>query len=276
MANFVNNLKETRRIYKEHFAYQQDIRIIKDKHIWIPELKKKLQPAECFNIQEELSKLYTQRRDFYVKYRLLEDKIVHSDHPDSYKTDYNKIVEEINTLQTKINQLHDYYDLVSEPKEPDYAKIEDKMGKLYESMQEDPTLISEYVKFYRKLRSMQQDHAPDATVEYVVLTPPTVETATEDIVVRKEPLVKPKRGQKGIALSNSDVKIIKKNVKQLIKEKFKAQTLEECTSQKRSQPYYMKKEDILNMIESNPELKRILPANYKTLNKENLCKHLYT
>jgi hypothetical protein len=52
---------------------------------------------------------------------------------------------------------------------------------------------------------------------------------------------------------------------------FNFKTREECKSAARSKPYYIKKSDMLNIINDTPELKKIFPAKYKQLPKEDLC-----
>lgn len=52
---------------------------------------------------------------------------------------------------------------------------------------------------------------------------------------------------------------------------FNFKTREECKSSARSKPYYIKKSDMLNIINETPELKKIFPAKYKQLPKEDLC-----
>ena len=71
------------------------------------------------------------------------------------------------------------------------------------------------------------------------------------------------------------INAIKDNVKELITQKFKFKTKEECTTRKTSQPYYMSKDNIVEEIEKTPEIKKLMPAKYKTLPKEKICDYLF-
>lgn len=50
---------------------------------------------------------------------------------------------------------------------------------------------------------------------------------------------------------------------------------DECTSQKRTKPFYMSKEAILKMIESDPILKKKFGPNVKKLSKNQICEEIF-
>lgn len=50
---------------------------------------------------------------------------------------------------------------------------------------------------------------------------------------------------------------------------------DECTSQKRTKPFYMSKEAILKMIESDPVLKKKFGPNVKKLSKNQICEQIF-
>ena len=52
---------------------------------------------------------------------------------------------------------------------------------------------------------------------------------------------------------------------------FKFSKKSECESRETSKPYYISKKDLLNVIESNPDLTARFPKGYKSLKKEDLC-----
>lgn len=56
--------------------------------------------------------------------------------------------------------------------------------------------------------------------------------------------------------------------------KFLFNTLDECKNSKRSKEYYMSKEQIIEVINKDPDLQKKLGKMYKTLSKEELCKKL--
>lgn len=52
---------------------------------------------------------------------------------------------------------------------------------------------------------------------------------------------------------------------------FNFKTRDECKSSSRSKAYYIKKTDMMNIINTTPELKKIFPTNFKKLAKDELC-----
>lgn len=68
---------------------------------------------------------------------------------------------------------------------------------------------------------------------------------------------------------------IKKNIKNMISNLFAFKNKEECISQKRSQPYFVKKEDIIAAIQKNKNLEKLMPDKYQNLSKEKLCEYFF-
>ena len=152
--------------------------------------------------------------------------------------------------------------------------LKKKQNKLKTLPKSNDQEVKAYIKLYRESKSIISKMTLPSDVTYVIYKNPQVTEITGELKgIRKEPLLKAKKTK--VVLTETEVAAVKKNIKNLIKDKLKSKNLEECMSQKRSQPYYMKKEDILQTIEDNPELKTLLPANYKSLTKENLCKYLF-
>ena len=262
----IKALKDTRDIYNDYFVYQQDIRILKNKKFMIPQLSKQIIPAEIVSINDDLDRLYNLRRQYYFEYKILEDKILLSENPKVYKVQYDEVLKNINNIQDEIDALHDYFDRIN----PEDLSKENAI-KILKNVLDKITSIPDYVKKYNDLFKLEQENAiPKMEITYVVKKNPIVQTMSTKVEMRKEVLLK----RKG-ALPAEDVKIIKKNIKELIKEKFKFKTKDECTTQKRSQPYYMTKDSIVDTIKNNFDLQLIMPNNYKSLSKENLCKHLF-
>jgi hypothetical protein len=271
--NYINTLNETRLIYKDHLKYQQNVRIMKNNKILIPQLKKNLVPAQFFNIHTRINTLYNKRKELYFQYKIIQDKIILSDTPASYKQEYNQLLKELNDIQDEIDEIYEYFDKleVDTSIEDKIKSCQHKIDSYYKDQDK-----SEYVKqkriLYKLYKEFREKYTPET--DYGVLVLPKL----EDLNALNVVIVKEKPKQKAIAPKNiapANVKIIKSNIKELIKNVFKPKTKEECASQKRSQPYFMKKEDILTTIEENPDIKSVLPENYKTLNKENLCEHLF-
>jgi hypothetical protein len=244
-------LKQTQEFYKNNIVNH----VIKNGHFVVGK-NIKIKPAVCSNIHEELESLYDKRLELYHKYKIVEDNILLGDQSEKYKTVFHDIIKELENVQNMINSVHQYHEELED--ENDSSDI-DQLKTQLKSLRDNAPL---YVKKLIKLRELESKHHPMVSECLVKQLPKIV----DDKPVDKKPEKK---------LSNDNKDIIKKNIKELIKSKFKAKTFDECASQKRSQPYYMKKEDIIQTIESTPQIKEAMPSNYKSLNKENLCKQLF-
>ena len=237
---------------------------------------KKITPPIYVNINDQIDKLYLERRDLYFEYKILQDKIILDDKPAIYKTEYTNIINKLTNIQIEINKLHEYY----ENTEPSY-EIEKKL-ELCEQNIKNAQTIKDRVKYKRQLYQLYREYPDLKAVDithYMIEDAKIEELSEENTKARAIARAKPNQKNKGKKLpakiSTSDIKKIRDNVKELMKSVFKPKTLEECASQKRSQPYYMKKEDILKEIDNNPDIKKLLPDNYKALNKEEICKYLF-
>lgn len=100
---------------------------------------------------------------------------------------------------------------------------------------------------------------------------PTDKDDVDKVPTKKVPTKKPPV----VMLSQADKDTVRKQIKDMLKEVFKFQDVNECTSKQRSKPFFTTKEAILQAIDANPDLKKLMPKNYKTLNKDQLCKHFY-
>lgn len=106
------------------------------------------------------------------------------------------------------------------------------------------------------------------------LSPKNSRTTTGNDVKVAPKKVQPKKPPV-VVLSPEDKNVVRKQIKDMLKELFKFQDVTECTSKQRSKPFFTTKESILKAIDANPDLKKLMPKNYKSLNKDQLCKHFY-
>ena len=105
---------------------------------------------------------------------------------------------------------------------------------------------------------------------------PSRRKKTEGDEAPKKPKKKKEVEEKEIVvITPEQIDEIEFNVQELMKEVFKFRTVEECASRKSSQAFYMTKNEILSIIDSTPEIKNIVPDNYKRLTKEQLCQYLF-
>lgn len=65
------------------------------------------------------------------------------------------------------------------------------------------------------------------------------------------------------------------NIKDLLKNVYRFKDKGECLSKQRSKAFYMSKEEILQEIENNENLKKLMPSNYKKLTKDKLCEFFF-
>lgn len=73
---------------------------------------------------------------------------------------------------------------------------------------------------------------------------------------------------------NAAKKVILENLRRNADFPFK--TKEECQSNKRSSPYYITKNDLIDTIKRNPELADAMPKNLNSLTKEKICDELFS
>lgn len=92
----------------------------------------------------------------------------------------------------------------------------------------------------------------------------------QDLVINKPPVAK--RGRKK-EITEPTMIVIKENIKNLIKKTFPFKNKQECLS--RTKSLFMSRDQILEVIEKNGDLKQLLPSNYKKLSKELLCDYLF-
>lgn len=132
----------------------------------------------------------------------------------------------------------------------DYVTTESYRGDLREQTNSDKTDKPKKEKVAKKYNNKQSD--------------------IPDIVAKKRILKKVPD-----LISVNEQQKIKQRIKELLKETYRFKDKSECSSNKRSQPYYTTKEDILKEIETKPELKKLMPDNYKKLTKEKLCEYFF-
>lgn len=102
----------------------------------------------------------------------------------------------------------------------------------------------------------------------------TEEPKQEKVEVVVSPLAKKEKGAVR-KLSPEKIDAIKKAAKNKVASVlWKFKTKDECASSSRKQPYYQSKAEIIQIISKQPQVMKMLPKNYKTLSKDELCKYL--
>jgi hypothetical protein len=214
---------------------------------------------------------------------LLQEKILgNSSSSDADIAKFQNLHTNINTLNEESQLLHKY--------------IKDVNYKFHGASNND--LNNQYKrekKFTRKkelLQSLKEDEKL-AEIDYYVIKKHKIveqegeveEVSPEETKVKKPKVDKKPKAEKTekkeakspvakIVITPQQINQIKTNVRKLLQEKFRFSNKEECASLKRSQAYYMTKEDIIATIEDTPDIKAIMPSNYKSLKKEQICEYL--
>ncbi len=274
---------------------------------------KNIVPPRIIYVNDRLKQLKSDKCKLLIQYHDLYNTIVMIPIDKVSKTmqdKYGKLVDNINSIEQEIEELQSYNGLLH-----DMTKLEsDKLNEKYMNLLREQNMltnefgdINRYLTLHENVKILQerineQDKKPSINfyidelpkLSNVVLksleslpenkpaieieNKPEMEPVIESKKSKKESKkeTKPKKEIKKKEVSPKQLEIIKDNVKKLLGSKFlKPQSKEECVSQKRSQAYYMSLKSILEEIEKHPELKAILPKNYKTLPKEKLCEYLY-
>jgi hypothetical protein len=215
---------------------------------------------ELKEIKRKLMKTY---------YDLYADMVISDVSAKNNKKDvYDSLVNEIHGIESSIQHLYVYLERVNE------KKRNQSVVPVSSDALTDPRDIAHH--FIQKINDAKTDDQPLVTYFIDKVSKVEKSTLVPDVFLTKLSLV-PKTKKKELVkkLTVQQTQTIKHNIKQLIASKFKFNTKDECVSKKHSQPYFMSKENMLKVIENDNELKSLLPSNYKTLSKEQLCTYLF-
>ncbi len=269
-------------------------------------------PPKIVYVNERLAELKARKQKLLLEnYDLYNDIIMIplEKIKNTTKEKYEKLLEDINMIDIEIDNLHNYTGLLH-----NRSRIElDRLTDIYNnSVREQKLLIDNgndidrYLKLHAKIQKTKEtinDEKSKRTIDFYIEKLPQLsnvvlkeidkipeskeneskekepskkeKTKVEKVKVEKSKTEKTKT-EKTKKITPKQLETIKSNIKELLGSKYlKAKSKDECVSQKRSQPYYMSLKAILEEIEKQPELKAVLPKNYKTLSKEKLCEYLY-
>lgn len=250
--------------------------------------KIKMQPPVIVNVFEDYKNLKDSLTKLNTEIYILQERIIHSKNPKAYKDMYESKLIEMKNIEADIETLKQYYSQVNSlapsALAEDLNKVLDKEVHSYEKLHEDimndylnNTELKSYVKNYNLKYKLAQDIELDGQRPYVdfyikklphiVKTSPKKPTTTED-----EEELEPQTNKKKLSPIQKDK--IKSNIKELLRQKFKFRSMEECVSKAKTKPWFMSKDELIKVIENNPEIKITMPKNYKTLKKEEICKFL--
>ena len=232
--------------YEDHKIY-----VNTDRHQYI------IVPPVVINVDDKLDEY---KKKLYGEYRQYNDiyyDILNSDTPN--EAEYTSIVERIRRLEKNMNTLTEYLYTVN-----DDTKLSNTIEEESAIRKEKETEVEAILENRKKLSELRVDISKEKAkveIRYYIEKAPEI---TERGVRRSRKTV-----------STAQVQTIRSNVKNLIREKFKFTSLEECISKRSTQPYYMSKPDIIKEIDRSNVIKTKMPSGYKRLSKDDLCRALF-
>lgn len=250
--------------------------------------KIKMQPPVVVNVFEDYKKMTDSLTKVNTEIYILQERIVHSKNPKAYKDMYESKLIEMKNIEADMETLKQYYIQVN-IRDPstlveDLNTVLDKESNSYEKLQEaldmsdymNNTELASYIKQYNKKYKLAQDIELEGQRPYIDFyikrLPKVVKTSPKKLSTDVVEDVESPNNKKKLSPIQKDK--IKSNIKELLKQKFKFRSKEECVSKAKTKPWFMSKEELIKVIEDNPEIKITMPKNYKGLKKEEICKFL--
>ena len=196
---------------------------------------------------------------------------------------FDQIVDEIHLIDEAIDvALSTAY--VSENQSlKDHTEYKSKMEEILNAKQSnDKTVASRLSLLYQARIKNDTKYEPKEYIKQPPLlegeyTQTTSKHLKQPTIVPVQPKPKkkivppPPKVPSPKPLSPKEKKEVVESIKDLLKQSFQFQTHQECTSKARTKPFFVSKDDILKIIEENEKLKKLMPANYKKLTKDQLC-----
>ena len=177
----------------------------------------------------------------------------------------HNITENIKRLKhTKKNLMIKYYDLYTElVKAKDIKHYQKQYTDL---VNEINTIENDIDTSYMNLEELNRstEEKEYIYIDYIVIDADA--PLSEPIV--PPPIIKKINVEKKAA--------IKKNIKDLMAQVFPFKNKKECESKKKSEAYYLSKEDLVNKIKQQPEIESKMPPKYSKMTKEKICEQLFS
>jgi hypothetical protein len=199
------------------------------------------------NITEHIKTLKYKKKILLVRYYDLYTELIKAKNIQDYEKEYTKLVDEINMIE---NEIDTSYMRIEELNRPFNKKLE-KLEFKYEETKK--------MEIQEKIQKLKEDYI---YIDYII-------AEEADTIVIEQPV--------GIKKISADKKqVIKTKVKDLISQVFPFKNKKECLSKKKSEPYYLSKEQIINKIKQQPDIESSMPSKYSTMTKEKLCEQLFS
>lgn len=227
------------------------------------------------NIQDEINNLSNLKRNIALKYyNILEEVIYNNSYEHKHLLD--KFTEEINILDNKINHLKQIFNDINLNMELNNLENELSLLKnneiklINENNKNDILTAKELANIHKKKYEifLKIKNYKNIDLKNITLLQSEKNDIVNEIKEEKEKIIK-----------NTNFKILNKDKKDIlnskIKEKlFKFKNIDECASKKRSMSYYMSRQELIDIIDKDSKIKNLMPSNFKTLPKEELCKYI--
>ena len=244
-----------------------------------------LTPPVMVNIYTKLDELREEKTELYKQYHNLYDLILKSENPNTFKKEYDNIIDKINDIEKSENSILLYHKTANENSE--VFRLADSVEQLkldreaiFEQNKEAVVIskedIEQIMTINAKIADMQKklsQNKNSAKIDYYLSTLPVIERKGKE---KKQTEEKKSSKPKYKSVNDAQAEEIKSNVKSLIRKTFKFTSFEECASQKRSLKTFMSKDQILTEIDKNDRIKNGLPLGYKKFKKNELCKAIFS
>lgn len=212
----------------------------------------------------------------------------------------NNYIQDFELFQTVKQALHENYSIEDYTETPsDFVIKSEQFGNhnlnkrkyIMKSDQmkvlksEKDTLMLKYIalkRFYLESRSNNLRTRLENIIHRINSINEKKEKLAEDdkeYIISKEYVVSNKTSTSTNPVSSADTNVkvssLSPNQKKKVK-RFLFKTYEQCVSQKRTEPTYMSKQDIINHIkEHDKNLLKFLPKKLETMKKDEICKVIF-
>jgi hypothetical protein len=247
----------------------------------------KIHPPVVVNVFDEYKNFKESLKNTTIDMYVLQDRILHSTNPKAYKDMYESKLIDIKNIESDMDVLKRYFAQVNSLNETtledQLSETLDKEYRSYERISEDidtyvnQTEVQNYIKHYNRKYKIAEDISIEGKKPFIDFYIKVLPKKVVNNKLKKNEEIKEDTFDEGYVkkrLSPIQKDKIKNNIKDLIRQKFKFRNKEECLSKAKTKPWFMSKEDLIKVIEENPEIKITLPKNYKSLKKEEICKFL--
>lgn len=242
-----------------------------------------------FDVHARINAIEKEKQLLMVYYRDYVERLKHGD-TGVTKTDFNTVYNRIIACDQSIVTLFEQIEKINAPtvqkRTELLAAIQDNANAINDLYNGQDQFYTSKTDVHEIVKMMQQNHAfrKDLTELTLMSFLITDEGDVSIMQVEAEPEPAPhvvkhaKKNKRKIPDTTSNVKQIdieevKKRIKEVIKAKFKFQDKQQCLS--RAKANFMSKEEIIKVIDSDNDLKTVMPSNYKNLSKNALCDYLF-